>query len=397
MSRRSGYARRRRQAANGRTCINALAGRHCWILEDNDAAGRDKALKAATILHPVTKSIKIVRFPSLPNGGDVSDWLDMGRTKDDLEDFCHSTPDWEPSDEAKPEPDSIPIQAQPDSPALPVPIKSKVVAKFPMLRVDQIVQIDADFEYLIDDLFPRFGLALIWRAPKTGKSFWILDIVLHVALGWPYRDRHVEQGTIIYLGLEGQRGLRKRVLAFIRHHFGDEVRAIPFRLILVPINLVTDAKALIEEIKHELGDERPAAVVIDTLARAMPGRSESKDEDMAAFIKAADSICRAFECLVPIVHHSGWTDDHSRGHSSLPAAVDVEVSIRNNDHGDIIAKIGTRQGRASGYRNIFALAARRHRPSRQERQANPFNGGGAVREIRRQHVNSPQRRHQARL
>jgi hypothetical protein len=77
-------------------CIQALAGRDCWILEDNDEAGRKKALEAATRLHPVAASVKIVRFPSLPNGGDVSDWLDMGRTKDDLEDFCCSTPDWQP-------------------------------------------------------------------------------------------------------------------------------------------------------------------------------------------------------------------------------------------------------------------------------------------------------------
>jgi hypothetical protein len=132
---------------------------------------------------------------------------------------------------------------------------------------------------------------------------------------------------------------RERVLAFVKYHFGDKVPHIPFRLILVPINLVTDAKALIEEIKYELRNEPPSAVVIDTLARAMPGRSESKDEDMGAFIKAADLIYRAFDCFVPIVHHSGWTGDHSRGHSSLPAAVDIEISIRNSDRGDIIAKI----------------------------------------------------------
>jgi Protein of unknown function (DUF3987) len=77
-------------------CVQALAGRDCWILEDNDEAGRKKALEAATRLHPVAAGVKIVRFPSLPNGGDVSDWLDMGRTKDDLEDFCYSTPNWQP-------------------------------------------------------------------------------------------------------------------------------------------------------------------------------------------------------------------------------------------------------------------------------------------------------------
>jgi hypothetical protein len=314
------------------SCVEALKGRDVLILEDNDDAGRKKAQEAAKLLHDVANTVRIVSLPGLPDHGDVSDWLDMGHSKDELERACFDFPVWEPS-------------APPPSP--PAPPKGTAVAKFPMLKVEQIVQIDAECEYLIDDLFPRFGLVLTWGAPKTGKSLWIMDAVLHVALGWRYRDRHVEQGTIIYLGLEGQRGLRKRILAFIRHHFGDKVPYIPFRLILVPINLVTDAKALIAEIKYELGDERPAAVVIDTLARAMPG-SEAKDADMAAFIKAADSVCRAFDCLVPIVHHSGWTGDHSRGHSSLPAAVDVEISIRHNDQGDIIARVERAKDGPSG-------------------------------------------------
>src|SRR5262249_16299644 len=44
-------------------CIKALAGRDIFILEDNDDAGRKKALAAATALHTVAKSIRIVRLP----------------------------------------------------------------------------------------------------------------------------------------------------------------------------------------------------------------------------------------------------------------------------------------------------------------------------------------------
>jgi hypothetical protein len=40
-------------------CVNALSGRDCWILEDNDDTGRKKALEAAQKLHPVAASVKI--------------------------------------------------------------------------------------------------------------------------------------------------------------------------------------------------------------------------------------------------------------------------------------------------------------------------------------------------
>ena len=33
-------------------CLMALAGRHVWILEDNDDAGRKKALEAAILWPP---------------------------------------------------------------------------------------------------------------------------------------------------------------------------------------------------------------------------------------------------------------------------------------------------------------------------------------------------------
>jgi hypothetical protein len=57
-------------------CVTALAGRDVIILEDNDNAGRAKALATAQALHGSAKTIRIVSLPDLPDKGDVSDWLD---------------------------------------------------------------------------------------------------------------------------------------------------------------------------------------------------------------------------------------------------------------------------------------------------------------------------------
>jgi hypothetical protein len=57
-------------------CIAALAGFHVHILEDNDEAGRKKALAAKAALEGHAASVQIVRLPGLPEKGDVSDWLD---------------------------------------------------------------------------------------------------------------------------------------------------------------------------------------------------------------------------------------------------------------------------------------------------------------------------------
>jgi hypothetical protein len=51
--------------------------------------------------------------------------------------------------------------------------------------------------YLVDELIPSAGLVLVWGKQKTFKSFWLLDLFVHVAMGWPYRDYAVRQGLVI--------------------------------------------------------------------------------------------------------------------------------------------------------------------------------------------------------
>jgi AAA domain len=48
--------------------------------------------------------------------------------------------------------------------------------------------------YLVKGIIPRCGLVVIWGPPKCGKSFWTLDLTMHIALGWSYRGRRVQQG-----------------------------------------------------------------------------------------------------------------------------------------------------------------------------------------------------------
>jgi hypothetical protein len=52
--------------------------------------------------------------------------------------------------------------------------------------------------YLVDELIPVAGLVDIWGPPKCFKSFFCLDLMFHVAMGWEYRDRYVHQGTVVY-------------------------------------------------------------------------------------------------------------------------------------------------------------------------------------------------------
>jgi hypothetical protein len=81
-------------------CVQALAGRDVMILEDNDDAGRKKAHNAATRLHGIAKTVRIVRLPGLAEHEDVSDWLDADpHNADKLVHVCFATPLWEPPEQ----------------------------------------------------------------------------------------------------------------------------------------------------------------------------------------------------------------------------------------------------------------------------------------------------------
>ena len=189
--------------------------------------------------------------------------------------------------------------------------------------------------YLVDELIPSAGLVLVWGKQKTFKSFWLLDLFVHVAMGWPYRDHAVRQGPVIYCAFEGGHGYKGRIEAIRRHYgIGDDVD-VPLYVMPGQVDLIADEKALVEEFRYQLGTVVPAVVVLDTLNRSLSG-SESSDKDMTLYVKAAEAVRKAFGCLCVIVHHCGYDDTHARGHTSLPAAVDAELSVVRDEGSPIV-------------------------------------------------------------
>jgi putative DNA primase/helicase len=73
-----------------------IANRDVVILADNDDPGRKHAQAKAAVAFRVAKSVKIVEFPELPEGGDVSDWIAQGPTADELNELSDGAPLWTP-------------------------------------------------------------------------------------------------------------------------------------------------------------------------------------------------------------------------------------------------------------------------------------------------------------
>src|ERR1700730_9837190 len=76
-----------------------------------------------------------------------------------------------------------------------------------IIPFDEIRLNPNDRPYVVKGLIPREGITVVWGPPKSGKSFKVFDLCMHVALGWEYRGRRVQQGAVVYCSFEGQAGL----------------------------------------------------------------------------------------------------------------------------------------------------------------------------------------------
>jgi hypothetical protein len=190
----------------------------------------------------------------------------------------------------------------------------------------------ADF---VQGLLIDGAMSVIYGESGSGKTFFTLDLAIHVAAGLPWRGRAVDQRGVLYLALEGQRGISNRVEAF---KIANTANTAPVALAIVPVaidlldpagdtgRVIEAAKAAAATLSVPVG-----LIVVDTLSRAMSGGNENASEDMGALIKNIDRIRQELPSHVSIVHHSGKDGAKgARGHSSLRAATDTEIEVSRN-------------------------------------------------------------------
>ena len=190
--------------------------------------------------------------------------------------------------------------------------------------------------YLVKDWFDRGTLSVVYGESNVGKTFFALDLAMHVAarydLNGENRDWHgirVSRGTVIYIAGEGGSGINNRIEAIRRNRpdLIDLVDGTDFALMKTALDLcgATDATALCELFEEfEFVD----LVVIDTLSMAFGGGDENTAKDMGAFVRNCRQIREVTGAHIMVIHHSGKdTSKGARGSGALRAAADTEIEL----------------------------------------------------------------------
>jgi hypothetical protein len=287
-------------AGVNRADLSPLAGRDVIVWPDADAPGAKAATALVARLRPTAKRVRVVRVDDLPAKADAAD---VSWTAAELEARVI-----EP--EAAPRPTRVyHLQSVAEIRAQPLP------------------------PWLLVDLLPARGLCVWYGEPGSGKSFLALDLGAHSATGSRWANRRTRHAKVVYIALEGQ--LRDRIEAYKEHHgLDDSDLADLLVLQRQQVDLLTEgtAEQLAADVRAALGDySGPVAVIVDTLARAMPGGNENASEDMGAVIAACGVIERELGALVILVHHAGKDSTRgARGWSGLRGAADAEVLIERD-------------------------------------------------------------------
>lgn len=180
--------------------------------------------------------------------------------------------------------------------------------------------------WIIKGVLPQAGLAVVYGASGSGKSFAVLDMGFAIARGEPWRGKRVKQGRVAYIAAEGAEGFRKRLAAYAIHHSVD-LATVPMSVLDGAPNLMElkDAKDLAAGVMASGGAD---VIIVDTFAQTTPGANENAGEDVGKALGHCKRLHELTGALIVLIHHSGKdASKGARGWSGLRAACDAELEV----------------------------------------------------------------------
>jgi hypothetical protein len=218
------------------------------------------------------------------------------------------------------------------------------------LSIDDISNDD-----LVPGLVPKRGIGLIVGRYGTGKSFFGIDWGKRLGSGEEWFGRQLEKIGVVYIAAEAGDTFKRRVLAL------KPTSDCALGIIFSPIDFGKELSAEVSELSGRIIAANEAnmlgapikMIFVDTLARSGL-KNENDSEAMNNLITNCDMLGEVTGAIVVGIHHAGWAENRSRGHSSLPAAIDFEITISGDD--DIrTAEITKSRDGVTGEKMFFRL------------------------------------------
>lgn len=295
-----------------------LRGAEVWWFIDNDEQGRKHGQDVAQKCAAVVRSFKILEPPA-PHK-DVSDWIDAGATREDIERLANATDPYEApmNPEANKEwDDDLVVSA-----------------------ADFVSQNQAPHKMLVEGIWPEHAIGFISASPKSYKTYMALDLAFAVATGTMFLGRFPapsdRQRTVLFIQEESSRSAFRDRLTAVGSRFGGVPESI--RLITNK-SVVLEDESWVERIEAALTRYKPDLVVLDPLASLTSG-DENSSQEMGRVVRLLRGWRDRHGCAICVVHHSGKgsekggskrSGEKMRGSSALHGASETALYLDRAD------------------------------------------------------------------
>lgn len=213
------------------------------------------------------------------------------------------------------------------------------------------IPLDPSAPYRIKGLVHDGDFSVVYGQSGSGKTFLVLYLAQKMATGRDVFGRRVRPSRVALFALEGASGLAKRLAAIQAAHGAAENLYVHRE----PLTLFRN-KDVVREVIAAIKEYRADVVIFDTLSRTMSGANENSPEDMTHMVGIFGQIQAETGAHVMLVHHSGKNETlGARGHSSLRAAVDVELEVSAGEGGQRSLRVTKGRDDADGLTYGFRL------------------------------------------
>jgi hypothetical protein len=213
--------------------------------------------------------------------------------------------------------------------------------------------------WLIPNVVPWEELMMVYGPSRVGKTFVVLDVALSISCGLPFAGMPSERTPVLYIALEGVRGIPKRVKAWrTKHNISEEEAAFVIsagRLDLYSEDGFREVVRFVRDLQKACG-LKFGLIIIDTLAKAMGRGKENDNSDMTTVTLNAQQLGETFKASVMFVHHTGKAEEAGpRGGSALTANINASISVTKNSNGQRFLELDKMKDEDDSLRFAFSL------------------------------------------
>lgn len=150
-----------------------------FLVRDNDRAGEQHVSQIGKSLSKQlgTREIRLIEFPALQEGGDVSDWIAKGHTREEFQQLVEAAPIWKPIAKTK----------EKNNPWL-------LAKAAPVFLSEQ----DKEFVGIVKDLVSPETITIAAAPRGLGKSLVAMGLAVCLAKGQVFREEQLRPCKVLY-------------------------------------------------------------------------------------------------------------------------------------------------------------------------------------------------------